>query len=541
MRNRASLKVALLGLLALALVPGLAMASPAAMSSESAARATAVSGPVISTTFINHDFGRVNIGSFSSFCYDIRNTGDSPLTVTGTSSSSLAFVQAFTTPVVIPPGGGFPDTIRFQPPDCGPFAATITFISDATNGAWTVAASGTGNAAPVLNAIGNKSGFAFVNLAFDVTASDPCDDQLTFSVTGLPLGATFGTNTGHFDWTPGGADGGVYPMTFSASDGLAIDTELISMTITAGNDPPVANPGGPYQGATGQPVTFNGLGSSDPNGNALSFAWDFGDGGTATGATASHTYGIAGAYLVTLTVTDNGTPPLSNAATTSASILNLIPAQINLKLPPNGTMRVSGGGNQLVGIEMATQPASSLNPASVKMSTTFPGAGTVSEISADASKGSKIGDIDGDNVAELVVSFTRASINQLLGNVPNNTTITLVVTAATTSGVPVRGTTTVKAKGGGAAAVSASAAPNPFNPQTKVNFTLKNAGNATVKIFSLEGRLVKTLHDGFAPAGTSELRWNGLDNAGRAVPSGVYFLNVQSSGTRAVEKLHLLK
>jgi hypothetical protein len=116
-----------------------------------------------------------------------------------------------------------------------------------------------------------------------------------------------------------------------------------------------------------------------------------------------------------------------------------------------------------------------------------------------------------------------------------------VVTATTNAGVPVRGTISVKAKGGGGAAVSASAAPNPFNPQTKVNCTLKSAGTATVKIFSLEGRLVKTLHDGFLPAGSSELHWNGLDNASRPVPSGVYFLHVQSAGTKAVEKLYLLK
>jgi flagellar hook assembly protein FlgD len=74
-----------------------------------------------------------------------------------------------------------------------------------------------------------------------------------------------------------------------------------------------------------------------------------------------------------------------------------------------------------------------------------------------------------------------------------------------------------------------------------VAFSLKSAGNATVKVFSVQGRLVRTLHDGFAAAGTTELRWNGRDNAGRAVPSGVYFLNVQSAGAKAVQKLYLLK
>jgi hypothetical protein len=517
------------------------MASPAAMSSESAARATAVSGPIISVAPLSYDFGRVNVGTLPSTTFTISNTGDATLNLSPSTFTGPVF--GLGTPGSIAAGGSATSSLTIQPMAGGPFSGTVTYNSDATNGAFTVNFSGSGNTAPVLGSIGDKLNHpAFVNLAFDVLATDGEGDAISYGVTGLPVGATFDTNTGHFDWTPGAGDAGSYPLTFSASDGLLSDSEAITISVTAGNNPPVANPGGPYQGATGQPLTFDGSGSSDPDGDNLSYAWDFGDGGTGTGPTPSHTYAFAGGgYLVTLTVTDDGTPALSNSATTSAAVLDLIPAQVTMKLPASGALRVSGGGNQLVGLELASQPASTLNPASVKMSTTYPGAGSVSEISADANKGSSIGDLDGDNVSELVVSFTRTSLTQLLGNVPNNTVITVVVTATTNAGIPVRGTLSVRAKGGGAAAVSASASPNPFNPQTKVELSLKSAGNATVKIFSLEGRLVKTLHDGYAAAGTTELRWNGMDNAGRKVTSGVYFLSVQSAGKKVVEKLHLLK
>src|SRR5207245_5959800 len=54
------------------------------------------------------------------------------------------------------------------------------------------------------------------------------------------------------------------------------------------NRPPTANPGGPYGGDVGQAISFSGAGSSDPDSDTLSFAWDFGDGTTATGGTPSH-------------------------------------------------------------------------------------------------------------------------------------------------------------------------------------------------------------------------------------------------------------
>ena len=225
------------------------MASPATMSSESAARATAVSGPVISVSPLSNDFGTINVGGSSVFCFTVSNTGDADLNLASVSSSDGQFASAAAG--VISPGASMLACVIYTPASGAAASGMMTFNSDATNGSFSVNVTGRGNTAPSLDPIGDKAGFSFVNLAFNVTASDAEGDLVTFGVTGLPVGATFDTNSGHFDWTPGSSDGGAYPVTFSASDGLASDSEAITITIAAGNSPPVANPGGPYQGATG--------------------------------------------------------------------------------------------------------------------------------------------------------------------------------------------------------------------------------------------------------------------------------------------------
>jgi hypothetical protein len=98
-----------------------------------------------------------------------------------------------------------------------------------------------------------------------------------------------------------------------------------------GDQPPIANAGGPYNGVSKRSIQFDGTSSYDPDGVIVAYQWDFGDGTTGTSAQPTHQYVANGSYTVTLTVTDN--VGSRNVATTSATIadqpiVNLSPSSL---------------------------------------------------------------------------------------------------------------------------------------------------------------------------------------------------------------------
>ena len=97
-----------------------------------------------------------------------------------------------------------------------------------------------------------------------------------------------------------------------------------AMTLAAPNSSPTANGGGPYSGTVRQSITFNGGGSSDPDGDSLTYAWDFGDGNVGTGMQPTHTYSSAGSFPVNLTVDDGNGGSDSDATTATVQIPSAI-------------------------------------------------------------------------------------------------------------------------------------------------------------------------------------------------------------------------
>ncbi len=83
--------------------------------------------------------------------------------------------------------------------------------------------------------------------------------------------------------------------------------------------------------------------------------------------------------------------------------------------------------------------------------------------------------------------------------------------------------------------------PNPFNPSTKIGFELGYASRVRVAIHSIDGRRVRLLADTLRDAGEHSLAWDGRDDRGQALPSGIYFASVKAARSMATTKLVLLK
>jgi flagellar hook assembly protein FlgD len=84
--------------------------------------------------------------------------------------------------------------------------------------------------------------------------------------------------------------------------------------------------------------------------------------------------------------------------------------------------------------------------------------------------------------------------------------------------------------------------PNPFNSITQIDFDLPGTANLELQIFDMNGKLVKTLADGEAcEPGNHIVQWNGTNDCGAAVSSGIYVCRLMANELNKSTKLVLLK
>ncbi len=174
------------------------------------------------------------------------------------------------------------------------------------------------NVAPTANAGGPYTG----QVGSPITLSGSGTDPSPVDQAALTYRWDFGDGT-----TAAGAQvshtyqqAGSYNATLTVTDkDGAVGTATTTVEVSAVNRPPAAVINGPESGLVGATLSFSAGGSSDLDGHIVSYAWDFGDGATASGVEVTHSYAAAGQYEVSLTVTDNG--GLTAGATWSVQIV----------------------------------------------------------------------------------------------------------------------------------------------------------------------------------------------------------------------------
>ena len=191
---------------------------------------------------------------------------------------------------------------------------------------------GVDNQAPIADA--GPDIFADVGLVrFDATRSSDPDGVVT------AWSWDFGDGQSDTGATPAHAytAGGVYTVTLTVTDALgAMGVDTLVATISAPNHPPTTDAGPDLAALVNEVVRLDGAGS-DPDGSITAWRWDFGDGQSADGQSVFHAWTAAGAFIATLTVTDNSGAQASDTRLVTVTRPNLPPVASFTALPSPGT------------------------------------------------------------------------------------------------------------------------------------------------------------------------------------------------------------
>jgi hypothetical protein len=156
-----------------------------------------------------------------------------------------------------------------------------------------------------------------------------------------------------------------------------------------------------------------------------------------------------------------------------------------------------------------------------------------------------------DGFTDMVLYFDRKKLMEALEPWTEGEMRTLTLTARTRTQQPAMGRDCVVYKTVGLRHLAGAEAtemtglganiPNPFNAATTITYSLSDDGPVRLEVFDVLGRRVVTLVDRFEGAGPHDVLWNGGDERGQAVASGMYFYRLTTSAISETRKMVLLK
>lgn len=404
---------------------------------------------------------------------------------------------------------------------------------------------------PVLDPISDVSVSPDQILDVPVHASDADGEPITFLTNfAPPFVSTFSTgpNDGTVRLAPAITDIGSAVITVAAQDPFEdTDWSTFTATITPPPEFPVAYAGGPYNGHT---VEFDGTRSFDPQGSALTYLWDFGDGVTASGPMPVHDYcyspygclsgPAAGSYVVTLTVTDD--QGHSARGTTYVIVTDLSTGGVAFPTR-KGPIKIPAGNSSVCFRIQAHPRFASFDPRYVDLSgVQLRGPYDLGAIDAVDTKTALVGDTNGDGLMEIQACFRSEDLARILTPAPSGrSAVRLVIggplllvgqfTAVADCVILKNGSSLV-----------AQVLPNPVRSgRGNLEFATEAPGPVRAELFDVHGRRVRVLLDeSFLPAGYHAVGVEGQESLPR-LPRGIYFYRVAAGGAETTGKLVLAR
>ncbi len=362
------------------------------------------------------------------------------------------------------------------------------------------------NRAPVITSSPVLTCYVDSTYVYDVTASDPDGDNITFSLEHSPQSMTIQSSSGRIEWIPAIQDTGANAVTVRVTDSFNAYTEQqFNITVTKKNTPPTAA----FSSDTTKgviPVTIRF--TDESTGDISSRLWFFGDDSTSTEKDPVHTYYKAGQYSVKLIVS-------GQAGTDTLEKINYIKA---IEPPPVA--------------DFSANPVNGEAPLSVQF--TDLSTGQITAWAWDFGDGG-----------------TSTEQNPLyVFNDAGEYTITLIVTGAGGSTGEVK-ESYIKVSDPNTGLVNSSGVPekyylyqnypNPFNGSTVIKYDIAEPSIVRISIYSMMGEKVAELVNSYKLRGSYTVLWNGRGISGMHAPSGIYLLRIDAGKFTERRKIILIK
>jgi PKD repeat protein len=294
-----------------------------------------------------------------------------------------------------------------------------------------------------------------------------------------------------------------------------------------GGQPPVADfSGTPVSGTAPLAVQFTDLSSNAP----ITWAWEFGDGGTSTEQNPLYSFQNAGTYSVTLTVSNNhGSDTL---ARTDYITVNDAGGGAVLHVDAISVSRVKKGKNWrgVALVQIVDETGSPVPGATVEGFFNYPNGDLLSEVTGNDGMAEIQSDQTRNPPADWCFEVTDVILVGAIYDPASN-----VVGSACESGAKSRGEVAPEFR------ANLTSYPNPFNPSTRIDFRIEKAGPVKVNVYGLDGRVVANLVDGILPAGYHGIDWLAQGNDGRMLASGTYIIRLEAGDEQLVHRITLLK